>query len=331
MTYALSAVVALLAAAPTPAEPPPPSAEDSRLKRATAAFSDADFDLCLREVDAGVKGSGADDHTLAELFLTRARCLAALQRFGPVEEALTHALEHDPEARLDPKRVLPTLVVTLDSLKVRLRGELNVQVRTPGALIAVDGEEIGAAPANRSVAIGRHHVVAHSPDGVQTVAEDAVVRPNRTTPLLLALPPRPVLPSDVPLPPDPPVQLQIDLVGAFDPINGFALGAGPAVRGTYWFVSLHGAMASFPSVDAQVGGRVPHLVGPFGLFAHLDGTMLFLSTRSVLGGGAAGGLIVSATPDVEVFAEGGARLYSNAPFGSPGLWTLGTGVRIRVL
>jgi hypothetical protein len=332
MTYAFSAAVALLATAPTPAEPAPPSQEDSHLKRALNALSEADFDLCLREVDAGVKAPPQDDRTLAELFLARARCLAALQRFGAVEAALTQALEHDPEARLDPKRVLPTLVVTLDSLKVRLRGDLEVQVRTPGALLAIDGEEVGPAPLRRSVGIGRHHVVAHSRDGVQTAAEDAVVRPNQATPLVLALPPRPP-PVDelVPFPPDPTVQLQIDLLGAFDPINGFSLGGGPTVRGTYWFAGLHGAMAAFPSVDAQVGGRLPRLVGPFGLFAHLDGTVLLLSSKSVLGGGVAGGLIVTATPDIEVFAEGGARLYSNAPFSSPGVATLSTGIRIRVL
>jgi hypothetical protein len=329
MTFALSAAVVLLAAEPTP-----PDEGSAHLKRALSALSEADFDLCLREVDAGVKRSGEEDRTLAELFLTRARCLAALQRFGPVEDALTHALEHDPEARLDPKRVLPTVVVTLDSLRVRLRGTLEVQVRTPGALIAIDGDEIGAAPARRSVSIGRHHVVAHSPDGVQTAAEETIVRPNQTTQLLLTMPPRPAAPpaeDTVPLPPEPVVQLQLDLLGAFDPINGFALGGGPAIRGTYWFASLHGAMASFPSLDVQAGGRLPYLVGPFGLFAHLDGTMLFLSSSNVLGGGAAGGLIISATPELEVFVEGGARVYSTAPFSSPGVATLGTGVRIRIL
>lgn len=325
MTFATATLLLTLAGAPGV-----PGPDSAALKEALSAFDNADFDRCLQVTEHGAQSS-RDDAVIAQLYLTRGRCYAALQLFDKVEDAFTHALDHDPEARLDPKRVLPTLVVLLDSLRVRLHGTLAVDV--PNAIVSVDGNEVGPTPLNTPVAIGRHHVSAHTPGGGEAAEGEAVVRPNRTTHLELHLAPvtaathpgeRPVVAAE----PDP-LQLDVDAVARFDPLNGFGAAAGPSVRGSYWIAALHGGGGLFPSLDLELGLRAPRVVGPVGLFASAHGLLLF-SAAVQAGFGGAAGLMVSGGERFEVFAEAGGHAYFGAG-PQPTFLTVGAGVRIRVL
>jgi hypothetical protein len=309
---------------------PPTLSDDAgrRLQAAQSALGDGDFDTCLKEVSAGTPLT-QDDATLSQLYLTQGRCLGALQRYGQVEEAFSRALAHDPEARLDPNRVLPALVVMLDSLRSRLRGTLQVDSQPDSAQLEVDGVPKGPTPARILVPIGRHHVRARSSDSALVGEGDTVVRPNQTTPLRLTLIRR-VTSTPPPGAAEPPVALQLDVLGMLDPINGFAAAAGPSLRGHFWFAAAHASFGLNPGVDAQVGFRTPNVAGPLGAFAHADGRLLFLPSGTIPGAGGGAGIYVTASSRFEVFGQVGVTQYLTGPPQTT-LWTLATGVRIRIL
>jgi len=172
MTQALL-LSALLAFSATPRKP------SGRLTAAQAEFSRGDFAAALRDLDAAVSETG-DDPTLSKIHLLRGQCYGAQRDLVKAEEAFEKALESDPEAKLDPQRVDPSLVSLLEGLRDRMQGELEVRTDRP-AKVHLDGKPIGLSPVKASVAIGRHKLEAHTGDGKYSASSSVVIAAHKTT------------------------------------------------------------------------------------------------------------------------------------------------------
>ncbi|MFL5322537.1 MAG: PEGA domain-containing protein, partial [Myxococcaceae bacterium] len=147
-------------------------------------FNRGNFQGALKLLDAAATETN-DDATLSKIHLLRGQAFAAEQDFDQTEAAFKLALEHDPEASLDPARVDPKLVRILDGLRDRMKGDLNVRAEVPGSKVTIDGRYEGESPVSTTQPIGRHKVEVVSPDGRQTGKSEVVVWPKRVTELAL--------------------------------------------------------------------------------------------------------------------------------------------------
>jgi tetratricopeptide (TPR) repeat protein len=150
-----------------------------KLEQGQKLFNQGDFDAALKMLDAAAI-EGGDPATLEKVQLLRAQCLAARQDFARAEEAFALALDANPETTLDPTRVDPTVVRLLESVRARLTGSLVLNSTPPGAIVLLDGKEIGAAPQTVAAPAGKHKLEARWGEGpLQTL--ELQVRPRRET------------------------------------------------------------------------------------------------------------------------------------------------------
>jgi hypothetical protein len=173
MTQALL-LSALLALSATPRKP-----GSSRLAAAQVEFNRGDFTAALRDLEAAVTETG-DEGTLSKIHLLRGQCFGAQRDLVKAEEAFEKALENDPESKLDPQRVDPSLVSLLEGLRDRMQGDLEVRTDRP-AKVQFDGKPIGLSPVKVSVSIGRHKVEAHTGDGKYSASSSVVIAAKKTT------------------------------------------------------------------------------------------------------------------------------------------------------
>lgn len=127
------------------------------LEQGQKLFNQGDFDGAMKVLDATVQ-QGAEAPVLSKLQLLRGQVFAARQDFSRAEDAFSKALEADSNAELDPARVDPTVVRILESVRSRLTGTLVVESSPGGALVSIDGVELGKTPLTKSVSAGKHQV-----------------------------------------------------------------------------------------------------------------------------------------------------------------------------
>jgi hypothetical protein len=173
MTQALL-LSALLAFSATPKKP-----GSSRLASAQVEFNRGDFAAALRDLDLAVAETG-DEQTLSRIHLLRGQCFGAQRDLVKAEEAFEKALENDPEAKLDPTRVDPSLVSLLEGLRDRMQGDLEVKTDRP-AKVQFDGKPLGLSPVKATASIGRHKLEAHTGDGRYSASTSVVIAAHKTT------------------------------------------------------------------------------------------------------------------------------------------------------
>lgn len=192
MTFALVGPLCLMLVVAGPARL-------SRLEQGQKSFADGDYAAALKALDQAAV-EGAD---LEKVQLLRAQCFAAQQDFGRAEDAFALALEANPEASLDPTRVDPSVVKVLDGLRARTRGTVVVRSTPPGALVTLDGKDVGATPVEVQAVIGKHKLEAKWPGGA-AASSDVLVRARRETYLVwvqgaaVAAPINPIAPEEKP-------------------------------------------------------------------------------------------------------------------------------------
>ncbi|HCF56909.1 MAG TPA: hypothetical protein DFS52_02795 [Myxococcales bacterium] len=321
----------------------------ARFDTAQTAFEEGDFESALSELRAAAS-LAKDDALLTEIHLLRGRCYAAFGDTNRANEAFTSALEFDPEARLDPARVRPSVVELLDGLRERLQAELSIRSSHSGALVFFDGKAIGVAPLRTSVPIGKHEVEVRTPDGALWKKQPVTIRARQAHELYVPLQeqaPEPV-PGPVAETPkvfgldeqkprvDPAsmkaaaeqddavrrVRFFADLRAAVEPMVdpvgvGGAFGVG--VGGRDLLASVHGSYDGEDfGASLRVTARLSKLLWIVGLHAALEAPAVFLDSGFGLGAGIAGGLDFAATRWLELFLEGSYRRYFLLPAPEPG-------------
>ncbi len=319
MTFALVGPLCLiLAAAPS---------KLTRLEQGQKAFGEGDYSAALKALDVAA-AEGAD---MERVQLLRAQCFAAQQDFARAEEAFGLALEANPEASLDPARVDPSVVKVLDGLRARTRGTVVVRSTPPGAVVTLDGKEVGGTPIDLQTVIGRHKVEAKWPAGGS--AESSVLtRARRDTYLVLVQ----GAATNVPVPAEP-EQTGIG-VHPFAEVRGLvetgggvygAMEIGGGIELKYFRAGIHLRLVPNFGLSPRAALVVPVIPQ---LSAFVEGEVPMIFGNSVaIGLGASGGVEWHAFKFLGAFlAIGGRHFFDNPLFINNDRFALSVGVRLRL-
>ncbi len=83
------------------------------------------------------------------------------------DEAFRTALRHNPDLKLDPKRIKASIVKRFNTIRAS-RGELKVDADVQGAKVFLDGKEVGTTPYQVKLPAGQVQVRIHDPEGGQS-------------------------------------------------------------------------------------------------------------------------------------------------------------------
>ncbi|ATB38133.1 hypothetical protein CYFUS_003564 [Cystobacter fuscus] len=294
-----------------------PTGAHRELDAALEALSEGDFESALSRVDAGLKTT-RDETEIARLHLVRGEAYAALRRYSQMEASFARALESDPDVRLDPERVQPTVVTLFESLRERLRGELAVEVDPSGARLLLDGQPLGQAPWRGPVPIGTHTLDV----GEGRTSLQVKVRAGRTEQVRVVLPP--AASRDAPWS-GLSFSAQVRATLGVSPLSGVGLEAGARLAGTYVYGELNATVGSRFGASARLGAQAPRLVGPLTFFLSLDAYAL--GGPLLFGGGLSAGASLPLSGKFDLFVELSGRLLpANASYGTTHLLGV-TGLR----
>ncbi|WP_375754410.1 PEGA domain-containing protein [Corallococcus exercitus] len=271
-----------------------PFAENRDLEAALQSLSEADFEAALVHVEAGLRQARDEAH-VAQLRLVQGEVYAALRQYAQMETAFARALEANPDARLDPERVQPTVVALFESLRGRLQGTLSIDVDPSGAELWLDGRGLGQAPWQGPVPIGTHTLEV----GPSLTPIQVKVRPGQTEQVRVVLPAAPTAqPSFFSA-----LAFSAQLRAAFglSPTSGAGLEAGARLSGTYVFGELNATAGSRFGAALRLGAQVPRLMGPVTLSLSLDGYAV--GGPVLFGGGLSAGASLPLSTKLDVFAE----------------------------
>lgn len=321
MTFALVGplCIALIVAAP---------ARLSRLEQGQKAFGEGDYSAALKALDQAA-AEGAD---LEKVQLLRAQCFAAQQDFARAEEAFGLALEANPEASLDPTRVDPSVVKVLDGLRARTKGTVVVRSTPPGAIVSLDGKEMGPTPIDLTTVIGRHKVEAKWPGG-GSADSSVLTRTKRETYLVLVQ----GATTHVPGPEEPGEQKGIN-IHPFAEVRGLletgggvygAMEIGGGVELKYFRAGVHLRLVPNFGLTVRAGLVVP-LIPQLSAFVEGEVPMIF-GGQIAVGLGADGGVEWHAFKFLGVFLSiGGRHFFDNPLFINNDRFELMVGVRLRL-
>lgn len=168
--------------------PAPALASDYRTSMAVAEgdFDSGEFENALAELQNAILAT-EDHRQLAHAHLLRARCYSGLGDADAMRDAFTSALEHDPLIELDPDEVSPRLVDALEELKSTLMADISIRTNQPGALVLLDGKNIGVAPLRTKVPIGQHEFELRDPSGILSARQMALIRARQDHELYIPL------------------------------------------------------------------------------------------------------------------------------------------------
>jgi hypothetical protein len=339
MTSALLSAIVLLASTAEPNQPD--SAGAAKLRTAQNEFNHGDFLGALRTLDAAAAQT-FDDPTLARIHLLRGQCYAARQDFVHAEQAFGKALEHDPEASLDPSKVDPAVVRLIDTLRAKLHGELRLSTDKTPAQATLDGKPLGAVPLRTSAPIGRHIVEVRTTDGRLGARQEVLIRPNRTTEEVLALveslPEKPATQSKTDTRPkrsardlDDAVRPFADLRFVFAPFassDEVGVEVGGGVESGHLHTSVHANL--YPSLGLTLrGGLSVPITDVMLLYVSIEAPFVFRSPAAV-GFGGAGGTEYLVSRWFGLFGELGVRHFFAGLESEPNRFVIQAGTRLRL-
>lgn len=309
-------VAMLLAAAPSPGD------GRARLAAGQAAFVQGGFDKAVVHLEeaAALAAKANDEPLLVEIHLLRGQCFSALSDGARAEEAFLQVLGIDPEAKLDPASVRPSVVAVLDKLRAEAKAELKVRSDAAGARVILDGADAGEVPFKAIVPIGRHRLVVTSPAGVASDPQEVVVRARQSHDIWVRLG-APAPAAEVASAPSPLRSLLFaDVRAAVEPAppkgTGFAMAGelGAGIGGKHVAGSLHlGVGGRSFSAALRLTGLLPRLISIVGLHGSLDVPALVLDGGFVPGVGGALGADLAVASWMDLFVEAQYRHFFALP------------------
>ncbi len=301
-----------------------------KLEQGQKLFTQGDFDAALKMLDAAAI-DGGDPATLEKVQLLRAQCLAARQDFARAEEAFALALDANPETTLDPTRVDPTVVRLLESVRARLTGTLVVGSTPPGALLMLDGKELGPAPQTIAAPAGKHKVEARWGEGPVQVLE-LQVRPRRETRVEWVQTSAAVAPGTGVLEPRP-LRPFGDLRGVLEPsTSGFVSGGlelGGGIELSWFRIGLFARLFPFFGLVPRFQLALP-VLDTVNVLLEVSLLTNFLPSGFGLGMGGGGGIEYYPLKWLGGYVLIGGRHHFLWPVNGPTAFTATAGVRLRV-
>ena len=156
---ALGILLALLPARGALAEPPA-----ELLKKAVFLISRARFDESMALLNRA-RAATRDPALLGRIHLYLGINHSILGDNAKCDEEFREALRHNPQLKLDPRRIKASIVERFNAIRAALRGELRVAADIPGAEVLVDGKKVGTAPYSAPMPPGVYLVRVRDPRG----------------------------------------------------------------------------------------------------------------------------------------------------------------------
>ena len=102
-------------------------------------------------------------------------------------KAFRASLEADPGLAFPREEIKESVIKLYDQVRASMKGTLTVKADREGALVLLDGKEVGAAPLNRELAVGRYTVLVRGKDGLHHKEAQALIRVGQSMALELKL------------------------------------------------------------------------------------------------------------------------------------------------
>lgn len=162
--------------------PSPAAAEDARelLHSGIELFNRARFQDSLATLKRAA-GQPQDLRHRGRVRLYMGLCHAVLGDRAAARAAFSRALHADPELVLDARRMKRQIVELFEQVRADVKGRLVVTAGGPGARVFVDGRELGPAPLEQQLPVGRHRLLVLGPAGQQLHHAWIVIRAGSGT------------------------------------------------------------------------------------------------------------------------------------------------------
>ena len=150
------------------------------LKQAIVRYIGVDFRGSLGLLhEARARDATRDPRLLGKIHLYIGCNHAELGQDARAREAFAAALGHDPALDLDPQWFKPSLVKMFRQVRRGMHGQILVTAGAFGAVVLLDGREVGTAPFRGRASVGQHTVEVRS--GAVWEERTVVVAPGKLT------------------------------------------------------------------------------------------------------------------------------------------------------
>lgn len=118
---------------------------------------------------------------LARVYLQMGVVHSVLRKKKRARKAFRKALRLDPTLTLEAGDVKKNVLALFSRVRAELKGPLKVTADRPGAMVSLDGKQLGPAPYNGKVVIGNHEVVVTTPDALYQHRAKVVIKEREHT------------------------------------------------------------------------------------------------------------------------------------------------------
>ncbi len=130
------------------------------------------FEKCVAVADAQVtlmrKDVAFKADEVAQLLLTKASCLRALNKEETMKQTLVEAAEASPSLSIDKQRFAPDFVEAFEQAQQALEATLSID-GAPSTLVSVDGQPGVALPLKLRLKPGSHQLVSETPSHTERI------------------------------------------------------------------------------------------------------------------------------------------------------------------
>jgi len=161
---------------------------DGLLKEGIRQYSLAQFEQALSTLRRA-EAAAASRITRAQVHLYQGLCQAELGNVRRARRSFAAALDLAPHMWLDPRKFKRSACHLFDKVRKSRRGKLRVEADRAGAVVKLDGKDVGTVPFEGEVSAGLHRLDVLSADGSLGYSGKIQVQPRVLNRLVLALKP----------------------------------------------------------------------------------------------------------------------------------------------
>ncbi len=160
---------------------------ESMLQEGLVNFQVGKFSEALKVLDRA-KRKGKDPGVLARIHMYRGLVLGVMGKESKAKKAFEEALKIDPTVSPKAGEAKKKVLALFQSVRLELKGTLEVKADKDGALVFIDGKEAGKVPFSSELPVGLHQVVINTPDDLYRHEAEVTVKLKDVTTLQAKLP-----------------------------------------------------------------------------------------------------------------------------------------------
>lgn len=155
---ALTAVflLGILCAGPPPLAAPAPE-PSALLEQGVQSFNLGRFRRSMALLRRALRRA-TDTAVQAKIHLYLGMNHVVMRQHIRAEDAFKEALKRDPSLSLDPAQTKEAILTLFRQVREALKGKLEIRADRRGAIVKIDGKELGSAPFSGELSVGSHKV-----------------------------------------------------------------------------------------------------------------------------------------------------------------------------